>query len=226
MASKKEPKRIKYYVVWEGRSKGIFTSWEECSQSTLQYPGAKFKSFDSLEKAQEAFSYPYEIAQKFFAQKNSPEIETKKGALGQTEITEKPSAGIAVDGGSHGNPGPAEYRGVRLEDGVILFATTPIFATNNIVEFLAIVHAMALCKKEGKRNIVIYSDSKTALSWVKKGKCNTKIPLSPKFNNARELIQRAEAWLAQNPFEEDYILRKWDTELWGEIPADYGRKNR
>ncbi len=46
--------------------------------------------------------------------------------------------------------------------------------SNNIGEFLAIVHALALFKKNGK-NTAIYSGSETALTWVKNKKCITKL---------------------------------------------------
>ena len=43
--------KYKYYVVWEGRARGIFDSWEECKEQVDNFKGAKYKSFDSLEAA-------------------------------------------------------------------------------------------------------------------------------------------------------------------------------
>lgn len=37
-----------------------------------------------------------------------------------------------------------------------------------------------------------------------------------------DLIERAEAWLNANTWQNPIL--KWDTENWGEIPADFGRK--
>jgi ribonuclease HI len=116
-----------------------------------------------------------------------------------------------------------EYKGVWVPDGSVLFSMGPLpDGTNNIGEFLAIVHALALLKVQGKPDLPIYSDSVTAQGWVKKGRCNTK--LAPTKRNAKifELIDRAEKWLATNRITNP--LLKWETESWGEIPADYGRK--
>ena len=40
--------KYKYYVVWEGRARGIFDSWEECKEQVDNFKGAKYKSFDCL----------------------------------------------------------------------------------------------------------------------------------------------------------------------------------
>jgi ribonuclease HI len=37
-----------------------------------------------------------------------------------------------------------------------------------------------------------------------------------------ELIERAEQWLKSNTFLTKIV--KWETKVWGEIPADFGRK--
>lgn len=41
----------KYYVVREGREKGIFDTWEKCKESIEGYSGAEYKSFKSLDEA-------------------------------------------------------------------------------------------------------------------------------------------------------------------------------
>jgi ribonuclease HI len=94
--------------------------------------------------------------------------------------------------------------------------------TNNIGEFLAIVHALALYKQKGLTTRPIYTDSVTAMGWVKKKKANTKLEQNAKTAKLYELIQRAETWLQQNTYSNPII--KWETEDWGEIPADFGRK--
>ena len=127
----------------------------------------------------------------------------------------------AVDAACSGNPGPMEYRCIDLQTGQQVFHYGPIHGTNNIGEFLAIVHGLALLKQKGS-NIPIYSDSKIAQKWVRDGKCRT--TLAPTSRNAEllGLVARAEKWLATNTYANPII--KWETKQWGEIPADFGRK--
>lgn len=47
---------MKYYAVRQGRNPGIYTSWTECREQTQGYSGAVFKSFETLEAAQEYLS--------------------------------------------------------------------------------------------------------------------------------------------------------------------------
>ena len=49
----------------------------------------------------------------------------------------------AVDAACSGNPGPMEYQCIDLQTGAQVFHYGPIHGTNNIGEFLAIVHARA-----------------------------------------------------------------------------------
>lgn len=132
-----------------------------------------------------------------------------------------PSA-IAVDAACSGNPGPMEYQGVDLATRQRLFHFGPLHGTNNIGEFLAIVHALALLDKYGKHDTVIYSDSYNAILWVSKGKCKTKLERTPETEKLFELIERAEFWLATHNYRNPVV--KWETKEWGEIPADFGRK--
>ena len=114
-----------------------------------------------------------------------------------------------------------EYRGIHIPSGKQVFHFGPVWGTNNIGEFLAIVHALALLKKKGK-SMIVYSDSMTAQTWVKNKKCKTTLPRNEKTEVLHQLVARAEAWLRANP--EYSPIKKWQTELWGEIPADFGRK--
>lgn len=131
------------------------------------------------------------------------------------------SNAIAVDAACSGNPGPMEYRGVYLRTGQEIFHFGPVQGTNNIGEFLAIVHALALLKKKGL-SMTIYSDSMTAHTWVKKCKCKTTLVRNEKTEPLYQLIARAEAWLRNNTYSN--AILKWQTEKWGEVPADFGRK--
>ena len=202
----------KFYVVWVGRLPGVYASWRECKEQVEGFAGAKYKSFSTELEAQRAYS-------------GSPlpsSLGTRaKGGRSGADYPIFPS--IAVDGASSGNPGMCEYRGVNADSHEVIFASQQFFGTNNIAEFLAIVHAMVLCRQQGVRT-PIYSDSRTAMAWVRTGKCKTTLKPSEKSAFALDLIRRAEAWLAQNPPEVRVPLLKWKTEVWGEIPADYGRK--
>ena len=129
---------------------------------------------------------------------------------------------VAVDAACSGNPGPMEYRGVYLLNGQQIFHFGPVYGTNNIGEFLAIVHALALMKQKGI-TMTIYSDSRNALNWVKQKKCKTKLERTPKTEELFQMIERAENWLKNNSYDHIPLL-KWETDQWGEVPADFGRK--
>jgi ribonuclease HI len=129
---------------------------------------------------------------------------------------------VSVDASSIGNPGPTEYRGVETKTGKVIFQMKYERATNNIGEFLAIVHALALFKKEGKELNVIYSDSANAISWVKQKKCKTNFEKTEENSKVFEHLDRAVKWLEANTYETKIL--KWNTAAWGQIPADYGRK--
>lgn len=128
----------------------------------------------------------------------------------------------AVDAGCSGNPGPMEYQCVDLQTGARVFHFGPMKGTNNIGEFLAIVHALALCWNKGLFSKTIYSDSYNAILWVNKRKCKTKLERTPETEPLYQIIARAEAWLATHNYSNPII--KWETSKWGEIPADFGRK--
>ncbi len=127
----------------------------------------------------------------------------------------------AVDAACSGNPGMMEYRGIDLSTGEVVFHFGPVFGTNNIGEFLSIVHALALMEQRGI-NKIIYSDSYTAMTWVKKMKCNTKLEINSRTMHLYQIIKKAENWLRTHPFRVQIL--QWNTHSWGEIPADFGRK--
>ena len=129
---------------------------------------------------------------------------------------------IAVDAACSGNPGPMEYQGIDLATGYRVFHFGPLHGTNNIGEFLAIVHALALLDKLGKHDTTVYSDSYNAILWVNKRKCKTKLERTPQTEPLFQIIERAERWLATHNYKNP--LLKWETKEWGEVPADFGRK--
>jgi ribonuclease HI len=205
----------KFYVVWEGHTPGIYTTWEAAKRQVEGYPNAKYKSFESREEAEKAFKGKY-----WAFVKKADASPKPAGKIARSAIIKE---SLAVDAACSGNPGDMEYRGVYVADGRELFHLGPLEeGTNNIGEFLAIVHALAMLKQEGKPNFPIYSDSRNAQLWVKKGKCNTKLERTGRNDKIFELIERAERWLAANKITNPIL--KWETESWGEIPADFGRK--
>ncbi|MFW5974803.1 MAG: viroplasmin family protein [Bacteroidota bacterium] len=209
-------RKQKYYVVWQGLNPGVYDSWEKCQQQIKNYTGARYKSFASKAIAEQAFAEGPEA--KISQNPPKKKISREQAALIGNPVT--PS--LAVDAACSGNPGTMEYQGVNTADGTPLFHQGPYpDATVNIGEFLAIVHGLAYLKKHNS-TIPIYTDSKTAISWVKKKKANTKLERTPKNKTVFDLINRAETWLKTNDWPNQ--IRKWQTDIWGEIPADFGRK--
>ena len=203
----------KYYTVWVGRQIGVFGSWDECRQQVEGFQGAKYKGFPTKEAAEAAFQNGPE----------KPDDETMKSWDSLPEGTPKPDLNaIAVDAACSGNPGKMEYRGVYVATNTEIFKS-PVFkgGTNNIGEFLAIVHCLAWQQKN-RTNLPIYSDSVNGQKWVSQGLCRTKLVQNEKNRYLFEVIARAEKWLHDNTFR--VPIRKWRTEIWGEIPADFGRK--
>ncbi|MCB5238993.1 viroplasmin family protein [Niallia circulans] len=204
----------KYYVVWNGRKAGIFSTWAECERQTKGFKGASFKSFPTLEEAEKAFNEGGNVTKTA-----SKSTTSKKQASTSFEAIEENS--ISVDAACSGNPGLMEYRGVNTKTGEVLFHYGPVFGTNNIGEFLGIVHALSLLQKQGK-NTTIYSDSMTALSWVRNKKANTTLVRDKRTEELWQLMERAEKWLKENSYSNKIL--KWDTNKYGEIKADFGRK--
>ncbi len=205
----------KFYVVWAGHKPGVYASWDECKRQVDGVAGAKYKSFEHRSEADAAFKSNY---WKFIKKVDGP--PKTAATLSKSAIIRE---SVAVDAACAGNPGDMEYRGVWTADSRELFHIGPLKdGTNNIGEFLAIVHALAMLKQQDKPGMPIYSDSKTAQAWVKKGKCNTKLEATNRNGKIFEMIQRAENWLAANKITNPIL--KWETEAWGEIPADFGRK--
>lgn len=211
-------KKKKYYVVWEGKEPGIYESWREAQAQIKNWPGARYKAFPSRAEAEAAFgghfSHHIDLKGKKKAATPAANLEAHRDEI----IWDS----IAVDAACSGNPGAMEYQGVDPRTGTRIFHMKFPLGTNNIGEFLAIVHALALLQKEGRHDTPIYTDSRIALGWVKKGKARTTLPRDRRTEKLYQLIERAEQWLATHDYKNPIL--KWDTERWGEIPADFGRK--
>jgi ribonuclease HI len=203
----------KYYVVWNGRKPGIFTSWAEAEKQVKGFAAAQYKSFETRNEAETAYRSEYA------AFKGKPASQGK-----WKEASIKPILpSICVDAACSGSPGILEYRGVFIESSDEFFRAGPYpDGTNNVGEFLAIVHALTWLEKH-EQFLPIYSDSRNAISWVYTGKCRTQLKHTARNAPLFAIIHSAENWLAENELRDDAVL-KWDTELWGENPADFGRK--
>ena len=266
-------KKPKYYVVWEGRTPGIYKTWNDAKRQIDGFTGAKYKSYETLNDAQHAWANLEEAQQQIKANKKTiyyviwhghkPGIytdwdkaklqidgfnkpiyksfgskqlankayqegpENYKGRSFKKTMDMSPAQrirygepnemSVSVDAACNAK-GDMEYRGVFTYSSDEIFRKGPYKnGSNNVGEFLAIVHALAWLKKE-KSDLPIYSDSKYAMAWVKKKKANTKI----EDNYLLDLVRRAEKWLNTNYYPNEVI--KWQTKFWGEIPADFGRK--
>ena len=202
----------KYYVVWEGNEPGIYNSWTECQLQIKGYPNAKYKSFKTLTEAKSAYAGNYDSVIRSNHNKKSTQVPI-----------DLPPNSISVDAACSGNPGIMEYRGVYTDDHSEIFKQGPFEdGTNNIGEFLALVHALALLDHKKDYSTSIFSDSRTAMAWVRNKKVKTTLQKTPKNKILFELIERALQWLDTHPVKNPIL--KWDTKNWGEIPADFGRK--
>ena len=216
----------KYYVVWTGRQPGVYDDLNDAMEQVDDYPGASFKSYASAQEASDAFRKGTARSDRndvggllLNAQRhNIPEA----GKPDYMQFPEIDLNGWAVDAACAGNPGRMEYRGVELMTGREIFRIGPFEkSTNNIGEFLAIVHALALMANLGERH-TIYSDSVTGMSWVRNRKVKTQLKRDASTEKSFQMIEQALSWL--NTHSYDVKIRKWDTDRWGEVPADFGRK--
>lgn len=206
----------KYYVVWDGQKTGVFDNWAQCKESIKGYPNAKYKSFPSKYAAEQAFAGNYN-------EHLGKTVSLSMQLEGLKENQPKPVfPSLAVDAAWNTSTGDMEYRGVDAQTATEIFRQGPYFdGTNNVGEFLAIVHGLAYLKKKNS-NLPIYTDSMTAISWVRKKRANTTLQKTARNEILFDLLARAEKWLKENVWKNQ--LLKWETQTWGEIPADFGRK--
>lgn len=218
--------------MWEGRSPGVYEDWEDALEQVENFPGAKYKGFPSQEEAVAAYRRYVESSDaplgEILVKASSRSVRQPDGS--NPEVTNPPYAdfpeidldGWAVDASCMGNPGVMEYRGVELRTGREIFRVGPFQdATNNIGEFLALVHAISLQYRTGERH-TIYSDSATGMSWLRNKRIKTTLKSTPRNGRVFELLARALTWITSHHWEAKVL--KWQTDLWGEIPADFGRK--
>ncbi len=208
-------KKQKYYVVWQGKRPGIYDNWAEAEEQIKGVEGAKYKSYEIESEAIKAYSE-----------------KAEKHIYGNAKVLEKPNINlnigqpiresISVDAACAGNPGRLEYQGVETISKKPIFRMGPFpEGTVNLGEFLAIVHGIALLQKHNS-DLPIYSDSRTAIAWVRNKKIKTNLERNSKNKELFELVDRALVWLNTNSYANKIL--KWETEFWGENPADFGRK--
>lgn len=209
----------KYYVVWEGRAPGVYDSWEEAEAQVKGFPGARYRAFSDADTAVQMFrrgpGSDMDII-RTIASHRSQDVNYE--AFPEIRLD-----ALAVDGACSRNPGPMEYRGVWVATGQEVFRVGPLEGgTNNIGEYLAIIHAAALLARQGLTQVPIYSDSRTAQAWIRAGRARTTVQRTAANGALMDILDRANAWLASHRIANPVL--KWDTERWGEIPADFGRK--
>jgi ribonuclease HI len=237
--------RARYYVVFAGREPGIYRDWARCQAQVDGFSGSEFRSFPTADEAERAWveaggdpiplDEPGEAGDAGLVDDpdpldlaGSPPLPSASAfTLSPTparrvEGSGPPPGSIAVDAACSGNPGPMEYRGVDIDSGEQLFHVGPMHGTNNIGEFLAIVHGLAWLQRQGRPG-PIYSDSNTAIGWVGRGTAKTTLARSAATESAWKLLARAQHWLREGA-PRGVEIRKWPTRRWGEIPADFGRK--
>ena len=206
----------KFFVVWEGKEPGIYRSWDECKRQIHGYGGAIYKRFATEAEAREAMASPCWD----YIGKNAKTKQPTKEEIAQFGTPNFDS--LSVDAACSGNPGLMEYRGVYTKSGEEIFRQGPFKdGTNNVGEFLALVHGLALLKQKDSP-LPVYTDSRTAMAWVKAKKAKTLLEKNDSNAILFEMVARAESWLKNNEYTTQIL--KWETTVWGEIPADFGRK--
>lgn len=214
-------KKAAYYVVWSGKTPGVYDCWEDCEQQVKGFAGAKYKGFASREEARKALAVSPEqyIIRK---PKAGTEQNNSQFSIPNSQFSTPVLPALAVDAACSGNPGVMEFRGVIADTGSEVFHRGPfVNGTNNIGEFLAIVLGLAYLK-QNNLPWALYSDSRTALAWLKKKHADTKIEWNASNQDLFMMLRKAEMWLHDNTWTTP--IYKWDTKAWGEIPADFGRK--
>lgn len=207
-------KKKKYYVVWTGAKPGVYHTWDECNAQIRGYPGAKYKSFPSLREAESAYTDRFDKHIGKGQKASKPKIFNQEGIIWES---------LSVDAACSGSPGVMEYRGVWTRSQEEVFRKGPFeWGTNNVGEFLALIHGLAYLKKRGMPNMPVYSDSRTAMSWLRNKKVKTTLERRETNKSLFELLKRGENWMMTNIWANEVL--KWQTSKWGEIPADFGRK--
>lgn len=129
----------------------------------------------------------------------------------------RPTSGIATDGAHSTKERLTRFRAVDLSSRSELFRESTGNWTNNVGEFLGIVAVVKYIIEHPGTPRVIYSDSKTAITWYR----------DRRTASARHCPALLKAEIFLKVMDEkirDIRLEYWDNRLWGENPADFGNK--
>lgn len=204
---------------------GVYDNIDDAMEQVDNFPGALFKSYATSQEAAVAFRKSQTRDDKNDLANLIAGANEHIPSAGKPDYFSFPEIdlnGWAVDASCLGNPGTMEYRGVELKTGREIFRVGPFDkSTNNIGEFLAIVHALALMYNSGETH-TIYSDSVTGMAWVRNRKVKTQLTREPTNEKSFQMMERALSWLHTHQYSAKIL--KWQTERWGEIPADFDRK--
>ena len=147
----------KYYVVWVGRSTGIFTDWASTSASVSGYPGAKHKSYSSREEAESAYTSTtgprVRAARKSVATEASATLGAK--AVASSTFVFDPAYDIHIfsDGACVPNPGNAGSGVSVYQSGKLIELHYGVYephGTNNTAELNALHQALLIAESKLK----------------------------------------------------------------------------
>jgi ribonuclease HI len=152
---------MKYYVVFKGRTPGIYQNWTECQKQINKFKGAEHKSYLSVEAAEEAY-----YGQDYIVNSENNE-QAQEGNL----LLNHFDYSIFCDGACRGNPGPAGsgvaiYQRELLD--LLLYGSYNSFSTNNAAELLALHEALLWAENyiNNGLSVQIYCDSSYAINAV------------------------------------------------------------
>lgn len=215
-----------YYGVWEGRKPGVYDNWNDCKNQVDKFAGAKFRKLKSKDYNEALLEFDQENANNV-KQDLTSNIKNESGSQNKSQVIENEKKDIlTVDGAYNGTH--CEFRAVWYPSNIEAFASPKYNeGTNNIAEFLGLVGALKYLM-EKDLPLDIYSDSVTAIAWVRNKKANTTANNTGKATQEiNTLIKNAEKFLIENAtFLNKANIMKWDTANRGEIAADYGRKGK
>ena len=166
----------KFYVVWIGKQTGVFTDWAVVQPLVAGYPGAKHKSYPSMEDAKKALASGAPAAR-------SPSTKSRAKKKGREFILDKSyDIHIFSDGACDPNPGEAGSGVAVYELGLLSelwYGCYEPLGTNNTAELNALYKALEIAERMGGsgRRIQILSDSsysvnamtKWSVGWKKNG---------------------------------------------------------
>ena len=188
----------KFYVVWQGKTPGIYTDWNSCKQQVDKFAGARYKSFPTQAEAQQAFNGGGHLSKSVISgsavsplAKSNVVKKPASHATAKNSIKTYTAADIAkmpvdvkiyTDGGCEPNPGQsgsgmAVYRAERIAE--LWYGLYNAMGTNNTAELNALHQALIMARTESQlsQSVAIFCDSKYAimcvtqwaLGWEKKG---------------------------------------------------------